>query len=105
MGDRSSKKTVPKSIVMLGVSPAGRPGIGMGFTLSRTPDSYWPSWLVSLAGGCSINHNNKPNHTLNPSKPNHKPKRDKKQNQKPQPKTQTKQQTKPETRILTNLET
>ena len=27
----------------------GRPA---RFTLSRTPESYWPSWLVSLAGGC-----------------------------------------------------
>merc|ERR1712148_69343 len=49
------KKTVPKSIVMLGDSPlAGGPGIGVRFTLSRTPDSYWSSWLVSLAGGCPI---------------------------------------------------
>ena len=55
MLDRSSKKTVPKSIVMLGDSPlAGRPGIGVRFTLSRTPDSYWPSWLASLAGRCPI---------------------------------------------------
>ena len=30
---------------------AGRPGIGVRNILSRTPDSYWSSWLVSLPSG------------------------------------------------------
>ena len=34
------------------LSRAGRPGIGVVFTISRTQESYWPFWLVTLAGEC-----------------------------------------------------